>query len=306
MEKTLDSLRRIDFITNRHGLLNVLHVMGAHILLIGIFFILSRQMPFVWGILPALIASWVHQRFLSEMVHEASHYNFIPSKKWNDILANWLCSFWHGYYIKDYRRMHFHHHASEVFFIEKDPDTNKLGIRSKKDLIYGLLKDLSGYSAVSAYVQNALLPQTQKQDKVEKSFIDTINKLIPIAFLHTAFLVLSFIYGIAGFYLLYMFCLVTLYSVMNRIRVYGQHLGYATDGHITTDGTTAARTIDAGFFDRLFFTSRLMMYHYEHHKRPNLPYRGLQRAATKRDDKNTYLESRWELLKDFYKGLPKS
>ncbi len=300
---TIETARRAAYITTHHGTLNVLQIAGAHLSLITLFF--SLQYAPLWAGIPvAVIASWIHQRFLSEWAHEAAHYNLVPDKKWNDILANWLLTYWHGYKIDAYRTAHMRHHSADEYFAAGDPDTERLGIGNKRDLLTSMLRDVSGYTAVTTYFAVAFERGPMKDSaQFPSSLRKTALSLLPIAALHLFFVTFSFLAGFLTYYIVYMGCLVTLYTVLNRIRVYGQHLA-VKDGKVVADQTVAARTINAGFLDRVFITSRLMMYHNEHHAKPALPYRALAAVSTPSQDPNAYMDTRWPLLLKFLRSLP--
>lgn len=300
---TINAARRGDFITARHGALNVTQILGAHAGISILFYGLA-SLSFWTGFLPALLACWIHQKFISEWVHEAAHYNLVPDKKWNDILANTLLCWWHGYKIAGYRAAHMRHHSANVYFAAGDPDTERLEIGTKKELWISLFKDISGYTAVATYF-SIIFTRDAPSDRANLLFrmSATAQYLLPIAGLHLFFLIGAYLGGFTAYYLFYMFCLVTVYSLLNRIRVMGQHLA-VTEGNVTARHTTAARTINAGIFDRIFITSRLMMYHHEHHAKPALPYRALTAISKPSPDPNVYMDKRWPLLFTFIKSLP--
>ena len=297
----LDSLRRADFLRPQHQIMNIARILLAHGLLLGIFTFLSF-LPFWLALVPALAAAWVHQRLVSEMVHEASHFNILADKTWNDRVGNWLLSYLHGYSIETYRKMHMHHHASAAFFTPEDPDTNKLGIRSKKSLATALLQDITGLGAIQGYLH--IMFARDSTAVAKRGLKDAIAYFLPVFLVQSALLTAGLITGMWMFYFLYLACLITLYPLLNRIRIYGQHLAVLPDNRVTADHTTASRTIDAGLLDRLFFTSDLMMYHNEHHEKPHLPYRALKAISKPSDDPNKYMDSRWPLLFRFYRSLP--
>jgi fatty acid desaturase len=69
--------------------------------------------------LPALTPLWIlvgalsvgyWMAYLQLFIHEAAHYNLVPSRTWNDRIATVLIASWVGARIGDYRRIHFDHH----------------------------------------------------------------------------------------------------------------------------------------------------------------------------------------------------
>lgn len=310
MKHTLDfqNIRRKDYLTSTHGILNILHVCLNTGLLFVCFILCDIYASLILSFVITILASWIHQRFLSEMVHEAAHYNFVPNKKWNDFLGNWLMAYWHGYTVEAYRKAHMHHHAQESFFTEKDPDTFHLSVLSKQDLHTQLACDLCGFTALKNYWNVFLIGRENKiaPMSISSRLHNLFKTLSSVGVVHICLLTLSLISGLFLYYFLYMGTLITLYSFMNRVRLYGQHLTIKENGTVSSKNTHSSRTIAGNIFDRLFYSSKLMMYHHEHHKRPNLPYRALHRACPRNEDNpNEYMkDGRWSLLLKFYRDLP--
>lgn len=59
----------------------------------------------------ALALGYVIQ-FINNFLHEAGHYNLLPSRKWNDRVTNLLMGWLFGTSVSSYRRIHFQHHRA--------------------------------------------------------------------------------------------------------------------------------------------------------------------------------------------------
>lgn len=263
-------------------------------------------MPFWLYVVLSVPVCWAHNRELSEWVHEASHYNLVDNRKWNDLLANVLASWWMGFSILTYRRSHLRHHAVKRFFNDGDPDTIHFIVRSRKELRRALLRDITGVSALANYLTVVFgLNKSEHDLKHKKPDIRaTVLGLSPLVIVHLS--VLSGLIWIGRFdaYVIYYAVLVSLYSLMNRLRLYGQHAEWMPDGSVRLIDSEASRTTDGGFIDRIFFTSKLMLYHCEHHARPNMPWRGLVAMCQANGEINSYTKSRWKLVFQLYRSLP--
>ena len=69
----------------------------------------------------------------------------------------------------------------------------------------------------------------------------------------------------------------------------------------------ASRTIVVhrlNVMDRFVVSSKVMIFHAEHHEHPTLPYRQLEQLAVPSDDVNRYATSRLALLARLYRELP--
>jgi fatty acid desaturase len=91
-----------------------------------------------------------------------------------------------------------------------------------------------------------------------------------------ALAIVSSIWAVALFWLSFF----TLYPLSNRIRV------YATHGDVTQENsmmnTEVAVNVLSPVYERIFFGNRMMMYHHEHHLKPNLPFRKVEELAWER------------------------
>ncbi len=288
---------RKDYLKVSHQVINVARLLGSHIAfglsLWMIYHFLSGAMA--W--LLTLVAIFLHQKEMSEWVHEASHYNLLKNRKWNDLLINAVTAPLFGVSIAQYRNLHFSHHSAEAFFTSDDPDTRSMIARNRHQLYRDCLLDLTGVRALQIYLQVALKPQTNGK-KENRS----LGFFFYMCTFHSCLLVFFISVGQWQIYFLYMLNLISIYQLFSRLRTYGQHAGLRTDGTTQTFETRNSRTMVAGFWDRVVFNSKLMLYHHEHHLYPTLPYRALEAISQPQNDPNLYCTSRWSILKGLTKG----
>lgn len=294
--ETLRGVEKIEPLSLLNGAQNVFYILVSHSLLIGWFWAAYAFIPF-WLYVPgSIVAALIHQRALSEWIHEAAHFNLVPKKKWNDLLINALAGVWFVNDIVDHRSGHLKHHSLARFFAGDDPDTRLLNVRTRAEFWKEIAADLCGRTAIRMFFQPKV-PGTGSSGHRHHYF------LLCTGAVHLLLLGGLFTAGRLDAYLLYYFTLATFYPLLNRIRVYGQHAELDLQGFARLMESKASRTIDAGFLDRLFITSRVMMYHHEHHLWAGLHYRALMKIAKPSEDPNRFATNRWQVVRSLYKGL---
>jgi fatty acid desaturase len=287
--------KRREYLTPFHATVNVLHVLATHGLLVTWFWLGHRLLPLFVYVPLSVLASLVHQRAMSEWLHEGAHWNLVANRRWNDRLTNGLAGFWFALPVRVYRAIHFAHHGKYDFFVPEDPDTAFLTVDSRRAFWLAVLRDVSGLTIlrqVRRFEASDLVPGVELRARV-----------VTIA-VHLGILALCFETGRLDAALLYYGTLATLYPLLNRLRTYGQHVTLAQSGRSIFAGSRTSRTIDAGFIDRILHTSPRLMWHHEHHLYPNLPYRALKHVVSRQDEVNRYTRRRWATLRAMYEGLP--
>jgi len=234
---------------------------------------------------------------MSEWVHESAHFNILINKKINDLFTNFFISVIFGLNIADHRHSHFIHHKLTEFFNENDPDTGFLMVKTKRQLKLSLLQDILGITALKMFYGRS---------KLKKPIIKRNLNILFFVYLfcfHTTIMYVLYIKGLWQYYVIYYTTLGTIYPFVNRIRVYGQHIEIDKNGIGNLESSSTSRSIKGGFFYKLFFTSDLMTYHNEHHKKASIPYRGLRKMCNHKFEKNTFTRNSWPVIRSLYKGL---
>ena len=281
---------RRQYLTPWHGCLNVLHVLAAHALLVAWFW-LGRRLPLVVYVPCSVLAALIHQRAMSEWIHEAAHGNLVPWRPWNDFLGDALAGIWFALRVARYRTAHLPHHDQDTFFEDTDPDTRFLNVRTRRELRRTILADLTGVTAL------------RQATRYDVAAAPGGRWLVAVALVQLGLVAMLWRVGRLDAWVLYYGSLATAYPLLNRIRTYGQHclIDATGRGHLVPSG--ASRTIDAGLLDRIVFTSPRLMYHDEHHREPHLPWRALRVVARPVDDPNRYARSRWLVMRALWVGL---
>jgi len=287
--------KRREFLTPWHGAVNVAHILATHALLLAWFWLGFRFLPLAISIAGSLPVCLVHQRAMSEWIHEGAHFNIVPSHRWNDRFTNLLAGMWFALPVRVYRAIHLQHHRRHDFFVTDDPDTVFLEVRSRREFWLGIVRDLTGLTILrqlGRFNESELVSPRERRA--------TVFSAIAIV----ALFVVAIRIGRIDAALLYYGTLATLYPLLNRLRTYGQHVAIEASGESRFDGSGVSRTIDAGVLDRIVHTSPRLLYHFEHHQYPHLPYRALRQIVVPSDDPNRYTRSRWRVLRAVYAGLP--
>ena len=291
---TTEVALRQQFLTWPYGLLNTFWLLAMHATL-GVA---------LWFAPPAVavIVCVIHQRLLSEWFHEATHWNLLPDRRWNDRVADLLIGPFNGTRVQSNRPGHFQHHAAREYFVPEDPDTDKAAATTRRELRQGLLRDLTGQTALSAFFRAAGTPTTGKtRGNSEWLWLGAL------ALLHGAGFAATVAAGRWELYPLYFGSLLTLYPVANRVRLYAQHAEIARDGTVRLNGSTASRTCHAGLLEQVLLHGPMIMYHHEHHARPVLPYRALRglalQSTARAPDPNVTVRSGWQLTAGLLRSL---
>ena len=286
----MTKLSRLNFLTGKFSFINLMNILFLHILII-LFFILIEytiENSITYFLLGWIVCS-VHQRQVSEWLHEGIHFNIHKNKIINEFVSKYFLSFLMGIPLNSIRKSHFNHHAQKDFFGPDDDDTAYAKFSNTGNLFLSLFLDLIGFNAIKNY----LVTFFKKSDKknVEVGNNSFIKNFTPIIIFQISLVIFFLTIDKFYLYVLYYFSLISLYPLLSRIRVYGQHLQFNNDGTSVFEGSRVSRTIKGTFLERVFFSSKLMLFHYEHHKTPHLPYRALEKQCEESDDRNKFLRS---------------
>jgi fatty acid desaturase len=289
-------VERAAFLQQRHGAANIALVLRAHAALLAWFWVGWHALPLVVYVPLTLVACVVHQRAMSEWIHEAAHFNLLADRRWNDILGDMLAGIWFALPIASYRATHFQHHARSAFFLPGDPDTVFLLVRSRREVRRGMLRDVSGLTVAAQYLR---FGGSSRRPPAGPRF------LAVFAASQLALLAMLWWIGRLDAWVLYYGSLATLYPLMNRLRTYGQHAELGGQA-CTLESSTTSRTMNTGLAGTMLMASARLLYHYEHHRWPSLPWRALRSICVADQDVNRYATSYALLFRRLYRSLPES
>lgn len=275
-------------------ILNIVEILAAHALLACWFVFAFSRLPIVPYIILSVIFSLIHQRTVSEWIHEAAHLNILTKRFSNDLFTQVFLGLFFLNDIKKHRHSHMHHHRLSEFFVVGDPDTEVHIVKSRSEFKKGFILDLIGFTAFKMFFSRE--QKTPDGVKSPAIYFFLVAHLV---------LFLLFIYiGRVDIYLIYYFTLGLLYPALNRIRVYSQHAQIDVQG-TASFSSSSARTISTEICGRIFVCSPLMKYHFEHHRYPQIPFRRLKKLSiVDASDFNQFSKNHWEIIFRFYKGLP--
>jgi fatty acid desaturase len=280
-----------------HSVLNVAQLALADALLVLWFWLGWAYLP-LWAYIPiSLLACVVHQRAMSEWIHEAAHYSLTRSRRWNDVLGNLLAGIWFALPVDVYRASHTAHHRAAEYFTDADPESVFLAVDSRRGFRRAILVDLVGGTMVVQY-------RRFQAERAQGGGAGGLAQRLLFGLCLVALVVAMALIGRIDVILLYYGSLVTLYPLLNRLRTYGQHARFEPDGTATLAGSHVSRTTDCGLIDRIVFTSPRLLYHDDHHRYPYLPWRALVAMDEHAGDVNHRTTHRWSMLRAVYRGLP--
>lgn len=110
---------------SRPSSIYTLSAFGVNWLLIGacIFLTIKVSAYFAFLAIPIIGA---RQRAMSNLIHDASHFNLIARRAWNDRLTNWLAAFPMLETVGAYRKSHVKHHSGlGILGIDPDLDSHR-------------------------------------------------------------------------------------------------------------------------------------------------------------------------------------
>lgn len=123
---------KLQMLHRRSWLIPTVNILMDWLLIFGAF-----SLFWIWGkwFLPlTLIVIGNRQRALVVLSHEASHYALFPSKRLNDLVANWFLCHPMGLTLANFRKLHLQHHSNLG-----DPDRDTDFLHSESDLKKGWL-----------------------------------------------------------------------------------------------------------------------------------------------------------------------
>ena len=219
----MEKLSRQNFLTEKFSLINLINIMFLHIFIILFFIFLEyNTINSITYFLFGWVVCSVHQRQVSEWLHEGIHFNIHKNKIINDFVSKYFLGYLMGIPLNSIRKNHFNHHAQKDFFGPDDDDTAYAKFSNTRHLLLSVFLDLIGFNAIKNYLVAFFKTSGEKNVKVVgNSFF---KNFLPIIILQISLIIFFVSIGKFYLYILYYFSLISLYPLLSRIRVYGQHL----------------------------------------------------------------------------------
>ena len=274
-------------LTKKDQFLNIFYIVLTHITLALWFVFGYKFFNFSTSVFISIIVCSIHQHFLSEWLHEATHWNLLRNKFYNDIIANILIGIPFGISVNIQRPNHFAHHKVDIFLNHEDIESSNYIIKEKQQLLENILFSLIGVTALNYFFKN--MKGSSKSIKFKpgtKSIFLGKNWLKVLLIFHVPFFLFLLINNYAYSYIIYYITLITIYPLFAMMRYWGQHAEVTGKGIASAWDANCSRTNYGGILEFLFFNSPIMKFHNEHHKYPNLPFRSLKKIAKKSNDLN--------------------
>jgi fatty acid desaturase len=223
----------------------------------------SHMSPLVYVLAVVLIGARQHS--LIVLMHEGAHYRLLPSRLWNDLVAEVFTAFpFFLFTMRDYRRNHLRHHRH--LNTSEDPDwVRKQGDawtfpKPRAALSWMLLKDIIGVGFAQFLMATLRLPKRPAGEG-----------LFSAARWAFAAVVLGAVVGfglVVPFLLLWVVPMMTWMQLAFRLRSISEHHGIIQ----APSAYSHTRTILVSPLERLLLGCKNVNYHLEHHLYPGVPF----------------------------------
>ncbi len=216
------------------------------------------------ALLPVLA---ITQHAMLNVVHEASHYSLLRSRRWNDRLGNWLFALPIGHTVGSYRLTHADHHA--YLRTPKDPssyvtDPGLTSVQVRRTLAFLLLGRLVWELVARSLLGRRFRPEAAAN---KASMQDTDRRrLAAIAAFHIPAGALCYSLGIAGFWLAWLLVVMTITPTLDGLRTIVEHRLPASEVSPFHTRSHHRSLIVSGLMSPFF------QYHWEHHLFPGVPH----------------------------------
>jgi len=223
--------------------------------------------PFVYLITVLIVGARMHA--LAILTHDATHYRFLKSKKWNDLITNYVTMYWIFSSIENYRANHFKHHAH--LNTDNDPDwVVKLG---NKDFTFPktkheFLQTLASYLLLYKGVKDAIWFLKRFRNLGNEKTTSFVTKVPKLLFYVILFALLT-VFGWWYYFLIYW--LVPYFSIffmIQYIRSVAEHFGDMAYDH----DHTSSRCIIPNAIEAFLIAPHNVGYHLDHHLYPAVPF----------------------------------
>ncbi len=219
---------------------------------------------------------------LLAVAHDAHHNAFLPNKKWNDLIAAWLCAYPVGSIYGSSRAVHMAHH--KLLNTPDDPDRNfhfEANKSTPRQFVWHFLRLVLGGQLWTSIVVNGVLRPLYKEsaqpaDKPAPVVVlsrrghPEILNLVPVQLV-----ILSTLWAVSGQWWLYFAIwlgpIFTLGTFLGFLRGFVDHARLPDDSS-TQSADRLVTVLNANFLERAFLASFDFKYHAEHHMFPSVPH----------------------------------
>ncbi|MDY7095863.1 MAG: fatty acid desaturase family protein [Acidobacteriota bacterium] len=218
--------------------------------------------PLLYVLVVPFIGARLHA--LGFLLHDAAHVRLLPSKRWNDLLADLLLAFPLFITLRDYRKTHLTHHRH--LNTDRDPDwvAKQTPAWSFPKTFGGMVKFLlKPWSTAKSELHWAGGGKRRHPPAL------TAARLLFYALVAVLLTVLGLWRPFAMYWLVPMFLW---WPIAMRITSMAEHFGLAYESIYSQ-----SRTIIPNLFDRIFISPKNAGYHLDHHLYPSVPFYRLPR-----------------------------
>jgi fatty acid desaturase len=263
---------------------------------------------------PAYLVAWLiigtRMYALYSLLHDGIHYLLFPNKQVND----WICKRFLSWPLfisfSRIRKFHLAHH--QYLKTPDDPEAVHLQYKefqfplSATGVAFTFLKDITGINFVfykSSKILRSLSSGFTRQGNAKEKLSGALAQFDWDMAIFYVVLVAYLIYWhlVWPFVLYWIIPYITIYQVLNRIRLSTEHF------HLPEEKLFQTRTVKLNLFERFVFSPHNLGYHTEHHLYPSVPFyrlpalhKKLMNAASYRDN-IVVSKSYFQVIKEYVK-----
>lgn len=251
---------------------------GMLILGLGVYVLFPNVLTFAFAFL--VVTS--RMGALLAIAHDAHHGTFLPDRKWNDLIAAWLCAYPVGSIYSSSKAVHMAHH--KLLNTPEDPDRNfhfEDNKSTPQQFAWHFLRLVFGGQLWTSIVVNGILRPIQKdavqpEDKPAPVVVLTrkghpeILNLVPVQLV-----IWGALWAVSGQWWLYLAIwlgpIFTLGTFLGFLRGFVDHARLPDDPSVNS-AERLVTVLHANFLERAFLAPYDFKYHAEHHMFPSVPH----------------------------------
>ncbi|RTL44641.1 MAG: hypothetical protein EKK48_05165 [Candidatus Melainabacteria bacterium] len=267
---------------------------GMLILGVAVYVLYPNPLTFIFAFL--VVTS--RMGALLAIAHDAHHGTFLPDRKWNDLIAAWLCAYPVGSIYNSSKAVHMAHH--KYLNTPEDPDRNfhfEDNKSTPQQFAWHFLRLVFGGQLWTSIVVNGILRPIQKdsvqpQDKPAPVVVLTrkghpeILNLVPVQLV-----IWGTLWAVSGQWWLYLAVwlgpIFTLGTFLGFLRGFVDHARLPDDS-AANSAERLVTVLNANFLERAFLAPYDFKYHAEHHMFPSVPHYYLHELHTILQADETY------------------